>query len=102
METSNDYHLNKTALNMLGGGINGYILGIFFSIFFKNKRSIRNISAGFGAGMAYEFNNGNLGLRKISEKCNSCLDEKIDDIKKQAFNESKGVFGHIYGYCSKY
>ena len=94
MAEQNDYNLNKTLVDMFTGAIVGYALGAGLSIFFKNKQSIRNISAGIGAGILYEKNNGQIRFKKNKK----CFDDGTNEIKRGAFQEARGVFGNYYGY----
>ena len=50
----NDTKLNKLALNIVGYSAIAYTSALVFSIFFKRKSLIRNLSAGIGGGIGYE------------------------------------------------
>ncbi len=92
--TGDDFKLNKALVDIVGGSILGYSIGSLLSIFFKNKQSIRNIGAGFGAGFFYAKNNGQLRFQSVKK----CFDDNSNDVKRSAFEEARGVFGNYYGY----
>ena len=59
-----DNLLNKTVFDIFTYGTFGLLSGLAISFLFKNKLRVGWVGAGFGAGISYERNNGDL-IRKM-------------------------------------
>ena len=57
---SKDTLLNKTVFDMFSHSLFGAVTGLGLCLLFKNKARACIVAAGFGAGVSYEKNNGDL------------------------------------------
>jgi len=70
LQYSNDFNeikdnlLNKTFFDIFSYSLVGLVSGVGLSLLFKNKAGVCFVGAGFGAGISYEKNNGDL-IRKL-------------------------------------
>ena len=55
-----DILLNKTAFDMFSHSLVGLVSGLGLCLLFKNKARACVVAMGFGAGVSYEKNNGDL------------------------------------------